>query len=82
MIDLALTRAAYDTMKFDNIGWLRTTDNITGAFAKAVVNKRLSTLLDDKQLPTRVSQWIIRSRYLLPKHLLAQKTPDSENHTN
>lgn len=73
MIDKAPAWEAYATMEIDDIDCLKITDNIADPFAKIVDNKGLNTLLDDGQITTTVSHWIIQSEQQSAKGLSRQK---------
>lgn len=60
MIDLSATWDAYDSGEIDDIGWIRTKDNITDAFTKTCRHDGLERFLDTSTLLQRISQWLIR----------------------
>lgn len=62
MIDLVAAREAYNNYDIDDIGWIRTAQNIAGAFTKHRQNNGLSNFLDTGSLQQSVWQWIIREQ--------------------
>lgn len=60
MIDLTAPREAYEKRESDDIGWIKTTENIADAFTKPSPNDGLEEFLDSGILRQSVSQWVVR----------------------
>lgn len=71
--DLAAYQEAYSKMKIDSIGFLLATENVTNAFTKTMENKEVSSIMDEGQLTTSISQWIVRNKLQFSEYLLDHK---------
>eukprot|EP00172_Hildenbrandia_rubra_P000685 Plantae.Rhodophyta-Hildenbrandia_rubra.ctg13760.p1 GENE.Plantae.Rhodophyta-Hildenbrandia_rubra.ctg13760~~Plantae.Rhodophyta-Hildenbrandia_rubra.ctg13760.p1 ORF type:complete len:195 (-),score=19.65 Plantae.Rhodophyta-Hildenbrandia_rubra.ctg13760:621-1205(-) len=60
LIDLAMARDAYKKKEINNVGWVRSANNLADPLTKAVKDSILDKVLNSSILDHRTEQWIVR----------------------
>lgn len=60
MKDLTPTRNAYDNQEIDDMGWIKSGENIVDAFKKLGRNDGLERMLDTGLVSQSVAKWVVR----------------------
>lgn len=60
---MAATQKAYNSREIDDVGWIRTGENIVDVFEKLDRNDGLKRMFDTELIGQSVAQWVLHGKY-------------------